>query len=82
MIITAPPVLPHAVSGGGNTVVINTPVTVNNNGTRGDAGTSGGGPMSPEQAQQLNNEITRTLRSVVATEIERQMRPGGMMSIG
>ncbi|MBF2716892.1 phage tail tape measure protein [Agrobacterium vitis] len=56
-------------------ISISTPVTVN---------TSGGG--TPEQnadlAKQVSREMEATMRSVVVSELQQQMRPGNLLSAG
>ena len=60
--------------GSGIGVTINAPVTVNANG--------GTPEQNNDLAKQTAKEMEKTMRGVVADEIQRQMRPGNMMNSG
>jgi tape measure domain-containing protein len=61
-------------SGGGQTIAINAPVTVN---------ASGGTPeQNADLAKQMGAQMESTMRGVVVDELSRQMRPGNMLSAG
>ncbi|MBS7812346.1 hypothetical protein [Roseococcus pinisoli] len=46
----------------------------------GGGSTGGSGGMSPDQAARMTNDVARIVQATVATELQRQMRPRGMLS--